>query len=403
MRSGAEVAPSSLALSRGSSVPSERQRWFEGLDTERAIFQSFSGHLMNLGRSLFAVSRNETGAVFAAENSRMNYMQSHSNSDRAAAAEYVLVTSTLVDCLNTNTAIRDYVFQAFIDLLGAEHVGCCPLELAQQHIRERKPKLVVAIGSLASDITDLRGLRQSADTSGSLLTYWLHDDPYEFDYAFKAELTADVVFSSDAWSVAHYRHPRVHHLPLAASEHIHYRPLLPTSQRKFSLFFCGVAFPNRIKFLRDIDDTLSRYSVAVVGAGWPNDIRCARNERLSAPEMADCAQQSLFTLNIGRVLDIANRRYALPASTPGPRTFEVALSGSTQLYLVSGLEILDYFDSEKEIILVDSEKDIKIALERARDEPDVIAEIGARSQARALKEHCYVNRVQKILTICDGV
>lgn len=333
----------------------------------------------------------------------MNLMQPISSLDKRSAVIQVLVTSTLVDRLNTNNAIRDYVFQAFGEVLGSESVACCPLEAAAQKIRELKPTLIVAIGSLASDLTDLRGLRQSADASASLLAYWLHDDPYEFDYAFKAELTADVVFSSDAWSVPHYRHPHVHHLPLAASPNVHCRPLVAVKKRRFSLFFCGVAFPNRIDFLRKIDSSLSRYSVSVLGGGWPGDIRCAQNQRLSAVQMADYAQQARLTLNIGRVLDIANRRYALPASTPGPRTFEIAQSGSAQLYLVSGLEILQYFEADKEIILVDSPRDVELALERAHDDPDAIEAIGAQAQTRALNEHCYTHRAQRILSICGNL
>jgi spore maturation protein CgeB len=316
------------------------------------------------------------------------------------ARAHVVVTSTLIDRLNTNASIRDYLFKSFVEILGSEHVACCPFELAARQIRELRPRLVIAVGSLASDTSDLRRLRQSADASGSLLAYWLHDDPYEFDYAFKAELTADVVFSSDAWSVAHYRHSNVYHLPLAAFPAVHSRSILPVREREFALFFCGVAYPNRVDLLRKADLTLCRYPVAVLGEGWPAEIRCARNRRLSATEVADHAQRARLTLNVGRELNIANRRYALPSSTPGPRTFEIAQAGSAQLFFASSLEVLDYFQSGSEIILIDSVKDIELALEQAYDEPDAIEAIAARAQARALKDHSYTNRAFRILSIC---
>ncbi|HEU0150729.1 MAG TPA: glycosyltransferase [Bradyrhizobium sp.] len=312
----------------------------------------------------------------------------------------VLVTSTFPDRLNTNAMIRHYLHEAFAEEIGAERVAGCPLELAAANIEALRPNLVIAVGSLASDASDLRRLRRAADTSRSILAFWLHDDPYEFDYAYKAEFCADVVFSNDAWSVLHYRHPNVHHLPMAAAPRFHWRPFRPIEDRDLALFFCGVAFPNRVDLLRRADDVLCRRPVAVLGADWPGDIRCAQNRRLSVGEMADHAQRSRLTLNIGRELNIANRRYALPASTPGPRTFEIAQSGSAQLYFAAGLEITDYFEPETEIILVDGVRDIERAIERAYDDPAGIGDIASRAQQRALEEHSYRNRAQRILSIC---
>jgi spore maturation protein CgeB len=312
----------------------------------------------------------------------------------------VLVTSTFADRLNTNSSIREYLFRAFASVLGDRHVACCPLELATRQIKQLGPKLVVAVGSLASDTSNLRQLRRSADATSSVLAYWLHDDPYEFDYAFKAELTADIIFSSDAWSASHYRHENIHHLPLAGSPEAFHRPVLSVRTREIGLFFCGAAYPNRIDLLRKADDMLSRFSVAILGSGWPAEIRCAQNRRLTASQMADYAQRSRLTLNVGRELSIANRRYALPSSTPGPRTFDIALSGSAQIYFVSSLEISDYFEPGTEIILMDGLRDLEHALERAYDEPDAIEQIAARAQARAIKDHTYEDRARKIISAC---
>ena len=313
----------------------------------------------------------------------------------------VLVTGTIFDRLNTNASIRLYLFRALQELLGNNVVAVCPLELALDAVHQLRPKLIVAVGSLASDTSDLRRLRQAANRSGSRLAFWLHDDPYEFDYSYKCDMLADVVFSNDAWSVLHYNHPNVHHLPLAGAPEVHYRPLVPVADRDLTLFFCGVAYPNRISLFRQADSLLCRHPVAVLGAEWPTDIHCARNRRLSPAQMSDMGQKSRLTLNCGRDMNIANKRYALPPSTPGPRTFEIAQSGSAQLYVVSGLEILDYFEADTEIILIDSVKDIKIAIERSYDDPAGIEAIAARAQTRALREHSYADRARKMLAICD--
>lgn len=312
----------------------------------------------------------------------------------------VLVTSTLVDSSNTNTAIRAYLAEGFAEILGDEHVTAVPIELAAAAIDRVRPDLVVAVGSIVPDASDLRGLRRAADGAGAELAYWLHDDPYEFDYAFKAELTADIIFSNDSWAVHHYRHGNVHHLPLAASRTRHHRDLVPVAERDTTVFFCGVAYPNRVALLRRADAVLSRHPVAILGADWPADIRCATNRRLSPAEMADHAAGSRLTLNIGRDLDIANRRFALPPATPGPRTFEVALAGSAQLFFATGLEICDAFAPGTEILLVDGVGDIARAIAQALDEPEAIQAIAARAQARALREHTYAHRAARMLALC---
>ena len=322
------------------------------------------------------------------------------HSGRCFGRQKVLVTSTFQDGLNTNAVIRPNVAEGFIEILGADAVKAVPLDLAPTAIRQFRPDLVVAVGSIVPDASDLRGLRRAADGVGAELGLWLTDDPYEFDYAFKAELMADIIFSNDSWAVHHYRHGNVHHLPLAASRSRHFRDIVPVSEREHVVFFCGVAYPNRVALIRRADALLSRHPVAILGTDWPSDIRCAVNRRLSPSEMAEHAADARLTLNIGRDLDIANRRFALPPATPGPRTFEVALAGSAQLFFATGLEICEMFEPGREILLVDGVADIARAIEQALDDPASIQAIAVRAQARALSQHTYAQRAARILALC---
>ena len=325
---------------------------------------------------------------------------SHRAGAHAQDQPSVLVTSTVVDRLSTNSVIRNYILEGFRACLAPSRASACSLELAFKQVEATRPSLVVAAGSLASDATDLRRLRRATEAAGSLLAIWVHEDPYEFDYAFKLDTVADVVFSNDAWAVPHYCHPRARHLPLAGAPGRHYRPVTPCEVRETAVFFCGVAYANRAEFVRKADDVLRRHPVEILGADWPPDIRCARNQRLTADEMADYAQRSRLTLNIGRDLDIANARYGLPQSTPGPRTFETALSGSVQLYVTTSLEVTDYFEPGVEILLVDSVRDVAEAIEWAYDDPAAATAMAARAQTRALRDHTYRNRAQAILRAC---
>lgn len=315
------------------------------------------------------------------------------------AGPHVLVTSTFPDALNRNPGIRSDLAEGFAELLGAERVRHTPLELAVAAVRATRPDVVIAVGSLVPDLADLRALRRAADAVGAVLIFWLTDDPYEFDYAFKAELYADIVVSNDSWAAQHYRHPDVHHLPLAAAPDRHFRPIASVAERETVLFFCGVAYPNRVALMRRIDDLLCRHVVEILGAEWPDTLRCAVNRRLTPAQMADYAAAARLTLNIGRDLDVANRRLSLPQATPGPRTFEVALSGSAQLFFVTGLEICAHFEPDTEILLVDGAADIARAIERSLDEPAAIEAIARRAQARALREHTYRHRAARLLDL----
>ncbi|WP_082503851.1 glycosyltransferase [Methylobacterium sp. Leaf117] len=320
----------------------------------------------------------------------------HINSDTVR----IFVTSTTSDAINVNPAIRSYLIEGLIDRVGPAAVAHAPLELACERVQRLRPTLVIAVGSLVPDAAGLGALRRAVDAVGGQLAFWLTEDPYEFDYAFKAEILADIIFSNDGWAAHHYRHGSVHHLPLAASPTRHLRPIRPDLPRDIAVFFCGVAYPNRIALLRQADELLSRHPVEILGCDWPADLRCASNRRLTADEMADHAAAAWLTLNIGRDLDIANRRFALPQATPGPRTFEVALSGSTQLFFTTGLEICDVFEPEQEILLIDSPRDIARAIERVQDEPAAILAIAERAQRRALQDHTYACRAERILDLC---
>ena len=310
----------------------------------------------------------------------------------------VIVTGTVEDRLNSNVAIRRYIAQGFRDL-GRDRVQIREITfetLVRSNLR-READLILAVGGVAMDTSDLHALRRTADRSGATLAFWVHDDPYEFDYAFRLRGLADVVFNTDRWATAHYEDTPAVHLPLAGCPNVHLRPLDRSRPRDLTLFFCGYAYENRITFLRNAAESLRRHRTHVCGVQWPRDLTFAHNQRMTPEVFADTAANALFTLNIGRDLNVANARFNLIPSTPGPRTFEVALMGSAQIFLAEGLEIFEYFDRDNEIISIDGAGDLKRWLDRALDDPGAILDIAARAQARALSEHTYRHRAETAL------
>lgn len=308
----------------------------------------------------------------------------------------VLICSASPDRINNNAILRNYVARGFRKILGEDRVRCCSLDVAYEVAALSKPELIVVFGSCMPQSCDYTSLRTYCSRSGAALAFWLHDDPYEFDLNFKIYNYADFIFSNDKWATEHINHQNVFHLPLAADENLHFLNVKSTMDR--DVFFCGVGFVNRVQLLLDCQVHFSSFKVEVLGAEWPETLRFAENKRIPNEEMSGLYNSSLVTLNIGRRHNLANEKYQLDASTPGPRTFEAAMSGAVQCYFVEGLEIADYYKPNEEILLFDSPSELKQAIEELRDDPIKRKLIAEKAQTRTLKDHTYANRAQVILS-----
>jgi len=313
----------------------------------------------------------------------------------------VLVTGASPDNQNRNVVLRQYVAEGFQQVPGIEQVVNAPLEFAASHFDSLRPELVLCFGSSMPDDADYAQVRRYCDKAGIPLVFWLHDDPYEFDYHYKLRNVADIVFSNDRWAAEHYDHPRAYPLALAASEAAHRRPV--GLDKDINLFFCGVAFGNRIRLLRDLAPTLRAHQATILGDGWPADLPFCENRRLPNEALSAHYSRAWMTLNMGRDFHYANDRFKLEPSTPGPRTFEAAMSGTTQLFFVESLEIADYYQPGEEILLYNSAAEFKSLVERMLDDREACAGIARAAQARTLRDHTYRNRAEEILARVTAV
>lgn len=308
----------------------------------------------------------------------------------------VVVVGASPDVLNTNSVLRGYVVEGFRAIVGEARVQSSSMEGAYKIIREFEPDLVLVFGSCLPDSAYYISIRDYCDRRSVPLCFWLHDDPYEFDFHRKIVPYADFVFSNDRFATLHYPRNLATHVPLAASQEAHFVEVMDESKMEYDIFFCGVAFNNRKQVVRDLDGILRKYRTYIIGPGWDAmGLPYCFGGSLSNSEFAKTANKSKFVLNIGRQGDLANDLYQLPPSTPGPRTFEAAMAGSLQLYFTEGLEILDYFKAGEEILLVDSKKNFESIL--ADQDPIKNRVLRVSAQIRALKDHTYVNRAKAIL------
>jgi len=308
----------------------------------------------------------------------------------------VLVSSASPDRVNYNAVLRHYVGEGFAQVLGADCVMTCSLDHSSEAARRFQPDLVLVFGSCMPDSCDYTALRTYCGRSGASLAFWLHDDPYEFDFNFKIYGYADIIFSNDRWAAEHINHPRVVHLPLAADHNAHFREIKDEFAR--DLFFCGAGFSNRISLLADCAPLIRSRRVEVLGSDWPASLNFCQNQRVPNASLPDYYASSRLTLNVGRRFNLANSKYQLDASTPGPRTFEAAMSGAVQCMYFEGAEILDYFVADREILLFDSPSELKNLLEEMEAAPDRRRAVAVAAQRRVLAEHTYAARARKILS-----
>jgi spore maturation protein CgeB len=310
----------------------------------------------------------------------------------------VLVCSASPDQVNNNSVLRGYVGRGFSDILPEGNVMTCSFDFAVEAAKRFHPDLVVVFGSCMPTSCVYTSLRTYCARSSVTLAFWLHDDPYEFDLNYKIYQYADFIFSNDKWAVTHINHPNVFHLPLAADRQAHFQPIRSEMDR--DVFFCGVGFPNRRQLLADCEDALSSYRVEVFGAEWPESLAFCRNTRLSNEILPSYYASSMTTLNVGRRFNLANSKYQLDATTPGPRTFEAAMAGAVQCAYLEGLELADYFIFGEEILVFDSPSELRTLVDDLRKDSLRRMHIAEKSQARALKDHTYAKRAQELLRCC---
>lgn len=316
----------------------------------------------------------------------------------------VLVISGSPDRLNANAGLRDYVVEGLHVALPAAQVLGVPYELGAQAVSQRKPDLVIVFGSVILDTCDFAPVAELCRRQRARLVFWLHDDPYEFDMNERVVPYADAIFSNDLASIDHYPPTLpVFHLPLGASHLAHWRPVGPRAAP--DLFFCGHAFENRLAFFEALGASLPpRARVQVFGTGWDTRrVPMAMNMPLPNAALPDYYATALAVANLGRDLNLANRRFSIRPSTPGPRTFEAAAAGAAQILLTDGLEITEYFVPDQEILVAQSTDEFIAHWQRLLADRAMSESIGRRAQQRALADHGYDSRARALIKALDDL
>ncbi|MNM84614.1 Spore protein YkvP [compost metagenome] len=272
-------------------------------------------------------------------------------------------------------------------------------ELAATH----KPDLVLVLDGVelpTDQIDTIRGL-------GIRTAIWFTDDPYYTDFTSNIAPHYDYVFTMERNCIDYYRSlgcSNVYYLPFAAYTE-HYRPSLTLSPIRRNISFIGSAYWNRVNFFQPIIGRLMESGLVINGIWWdrlPEHVNYTNQIELGkwmGPlETSEAYSGSKIVINLHRSpIDesVNNNTIGVTASSPNPRTFEIAACGTLQLvdvredlasFYTPGVEIETYSTSEELMEKVN----FYLTHEKERQE------IALRALEKTYRDHTYSNRIHQM-------
>jgi len=266
---------------------------------------------------------------------------------------------------------------------------------------EKKCNLIIAFDGEELDRAIMERLTSLCENK----VLWVTEDPYERSInASNAELF-DLVFTNDAGSVAAYG-DKGRHLPFAADERLHFHdvPQFDEGHYLYDLFFAGTAWPNRARFLEQLQHAIPSVNLKLALPANPyipapnlGMDTSSFDWRTPNTEFAKFSNRSRSVLTLHRNFSSSGNDPV--AETPGPRFFEVALAGGFQLVDTSIPEIRvnDFYVPGQDFVGFDGVKDCIDKLEHYLKYPEQRIAIARSAQKATLSKHLYFHRVETLL------
>lgn len=233
---------------------------------------------------------------------------------------------------------------------------------------------------------------------------WFTEDPYERGVNLPLARKFDLIFTNDGTSAEFYDRRGIH-LPLAADP-VRHRFEIGTAAPRYDIFFAGTAWPNRLKFLRALQQhrpDLRCKFVLVTNAALDPHLGDLRNgfsftPGVSIRDFCRLANAAKLTLTLPRKFSTSDTDPEAASDTPGPRFFEVALAGSCQIVdaettrAASGL-----FEEGTHYLGFRTMEECLARIDAALADDDRRLAIARSAQAHVAEHHLYANRVAAIL------
>lgn len=297
-----------------------------------------------------------------------------------------------------NSQVRQTIMDGLVSVFGEQNVTSVDISAAPEMIRFMKPAFVFVTGSYLPESTYFGEVSREARKVGAATAFWATEDPYEQDAHYQIDNDFDVIFSCDHWGHNFYQRERVFHLPLAASPALHYVPIDEGVEKPVDVLFCGVAFSSRKEIARMLMPVLEKLNIRFIGPGWGELGIGFSDTRIEKSQLIELYSRSKIVLNLGRSLHFENKRYMIVPSTPGPRTFEAALSGAFQVFHEDTYELRRYYGAD-EIPVFTNLKDFRRIIDLYLHDDSLRLTMARKAQERTMAEHLYKHRIQKAVEI----
>ncbi|MYL82903.1 glycosyltransferase [Desulfovibrio aerotolerans] len=259
------------------------------------------------------------------------------------------------------------------------------------------PDLVLALAQAPLSRQALKRLRRD----GVKTAMWFVEDFRLFTYwqAFAPYYDVFAVIQKDPFPdrLAAVGQPNALYLPMAADPAVH-RPLeLSAVERRTygaEVSFMGAGYPNRRAAFAQLLD----FGLGIFGSDWDGDAALAGRVRFSGRRITTEEAVRIFnaaTINLNLHSSISARECVPAGDFVNPRTFELAMCGAFQL--VSDRTYLPELFADDELARFGSMEALREKLAYFLAHPEERADYAARARARALAEHTYAHRMERLL------
>lgn len=259
-------------------------------------------------------------------------------------------------------------------------------------VAANSPDLVIVTGGDETLIPELAGeLRPATD---AVWVNWLTGGSYGLGLLRRTGRVYDVVAAAASDVAASLRGTGAGHvlyLPLGCDPSVH-RPVRTPRDLRARVAFVGRATPRREKLLAELVED----GLAVWGPGWEQtSLRAVhRGATLSQSDYVRVYAGALVAVNIHD----AGELQGWNGWGCNARVFELAAIGAPQVVDVRR-DLPKHFDALNEVLVFQSASELRDLVRDALDDSVRAERAAAAARVRALKEHTYMHRMERLLGV----
>ncbi|MDI2089813.1 glycosyltransferase [Commensalibacter oyaizuii] len=303
---------------------------------------------------------------------------------------------------NSNSYLTLAVGRAAKELWGDENVIVADnmnlLSVAATYEHE----VLICIDGQRTDFELMKRLRPCFKT----MIFWAFEDPFMLDFNINVTANFDYVFTNDPSCVDSYQ-VEAYYLPLAGSQSIHYRDVKNTENLDYDIFFAGTMWPNRVGVLRRLILAFpdARFKLVCPGNDYlpplPNDlVERVLPRPVSIESFIDFANASQVTLTMFR--NYASHGDVGQATAPGPRLYELGLSGTAQVVELPSEMDEKYLKELEGVSIAHNTEEVIENIAKILNTKGLRKKLATATQRAVLDRHLYKNRLQQIADITQA-